>query len=246
MKRIISLVFIASLFCSGLSATGDAQAERAKRPRTVSPPPVAEATISLNEQFLNSFLDAMFTRLKEPEFPLSIVENTTDSNGEIILTSHASSTVNQGCASVVVLERERNGVKTEIHFEDGQIIAPLAFSGTYNTGVLGCLSFSGWARSVVTLEFDRERQAILARVRVQEVQLTGVPSLANSVVVNLVQNSIDKRFNPYELFKTEQLSPVVPIKAAGGSLRLRAKEMRPEVIPGALRIYVTFEFERAG
>lgn len=246
MKRIISLVFIASLFCSGLSATGDAQAERAKRPRTVSPSPVAEATISLNEQFLNSFLDAMFTQLKEPEFPLSIVENTTDSNGEIILASHASSAANQGCASVVVLERERNGVKTEIHFEDGQIIAPLAFSGTYNTGVLGCLSFSGWARSVVALEFDRERQAILARVRVQEVQLTGVPSLANSVVVNLVQNSIDKRFNPYELFKAEQLSPVVPIKAAGGSLRLRAKEMRPEVIPGALRIYVTFEFERAG
>jgi len=39
---------------------------------------------------------------------------------------------------------------------------------------------------------------------------------------------------------------IVPIKAAGGSLRLRAKQMRPEVIPGALRIYVVFEFERAG
>jgi hypothetical protein len=246
MKRIISLVFIASLFCSGLSATGDAQTERAKRPRTVSSSPIAEATISLNEQFLNSFLDAMFTRLREPEFPLSIVQNTSDANGEMILTSHASSTANQGCASVVVLERERNGVKTEVHFEDGQITAPLAFSGTYNTGLLGCLSFNGWARSVVTLEFDRERQAIFARVRVLEVQLNGIPRLANGVVVSLVQNSIDKRFNPYELFRAEQLSPVVPIKAAGGSLRLRAKEMRPEVIPGALRIYVTFEFERAG
>jgi hypothetical protein len=81
---------------------------------------------------------------------------------------------------------------------------------------------------------------------VQEVQLNGVPRLANGVVVSLVQNSIDKRFNPYELFRAEQLSPIVPIKAAGGSLRLRAKEMRPEIIPGALKIYVNFEFERAG
>lgn len=246
MKRLISLVFVASLFCSGLSANAYAQTPRAKRPRTVPPSPVAEATITLNEQFLNSFLDAMFTRLKEPEFPLSIVQNTTNVNGDVILASHASSPASQGCSSVVVLERERNGVKTEVHFEDGQITAPLAFSGTYNTGLLGCLSFNGWARSVVTLEFDRERQAIFARVRVQEVQLNGVPRLANGVVVGLVQNSIDKRFNPYELFRAEQLSPIVPIKAAGGSLRLRAKEMRPEIIPGALKIYVVFEFERAG
>lgn len=187
----------------------------------------------------------MFTRLGEPEFPLSIVQNTSKDNGDLIYTSHAPSPLTQGCASVVVLERERNGVKTEVHFEDGQITAPLAFSGTYNTGLLGCLSFDGWARSIVTLEFDRERQSIVARVRVQDVQLNGVPRLANGVVINLVQNSIDKRFNPYELFKAEQLSPVVAIKAAGGSLRLRAKEMRPEVIPGALRIYVRFEFERA-
>lgn len=246
MKRIINLAIVVSLYCSILSANAFAQTPRAKRPRTVTPSPVAEATITFNEQFINSFLDAMFTRLREPEFPLSIVQNTTDANGEMIFTSHASSTASQGCASVVVLERERNGVKTEVHFEDGQVTARLAFSGTYNTGLLGCLSFNGWARSVVTLEFDRERQAIVARVRVQEVELNGVPRLANGVVVGLVQNSIDKRFNPYELFRAEQLSPVVPIKAAGGSLRLRAKEMRPEVVPGALKIYVSFEFERAG
>jgi hypothetical protein len=99
---------------------------------------------------------------------------------------------------------------------------------------------------VVTLEFDRERQAVMARVRVQDVQLYGIPRLAGGVVVNLVQSSIDRRFNPYELFKAEQLSPVVPIKAAGGSLRLRAKELRPEIAPGSLRIHVIFDFERVG
>lgn len=246
LKCLVSIVLILGAFALDLTVPIYAQTQRAKRPRTVNEAPKAEATIILNEQFLNSFLDAMFTRLKEPEFPLSIVRNKADSDRETILAAHASSASNQGCASVIVLERERNGVKTAVHFEDGQITAPLAFSGSYNTGLLGCLSFNGWASSVVTLEFDRERQAIMARVRVRDVQLNGVPRLANSVLIGLVQSSIDKRFNPYELFKTEQLSPIVPIKAAGGSLRLRAKEMRPEIIPGALRIHIIYEFERAG
>jgi hypothetical protein len=210
----------------------------------VSEPPAAEATVTLNEQFVNALLEAMFTRLREPEFPLSISRNTSEDNRETVLAAHASLTSGDGCASVIVLERERDGVKTAVHFEDGRIIAPLAFSGSYDAG-LGCLNFSGWANSVVTLEFDRERQALMARVRVEQVQLTGIPRLANGVVVSLVQNSIDKRFNPYELFKAEQLSATIPIKAAGGSLRLRAREMRPEIIPGAVRIHIIYEFERA-
>jgi hypothetical protein len=238
----VTLIITASAIQSTVIV--QAQTQRAKRPRTVSASPVAEASITLNEQFVNSFLEAMFTKLREPEFPLSIVQNSV--NDDTILTAHASSNPSQGCASVVVLERERNGVKTEVHFEEGRITAPLAFSGSYNTGLLGCLTFNGWASSVVTLEFDKERQAVMARVRVQDVQLYGIPRLAGGVVVNLVQSSIDRRFNPYELFKAEQLSPIVPIKAAGGSLRLRAKEMRPEIVPGALRIHVIFDFERVG
>lgn len=245
MKRFVGIVLLLGAFAVNLSLPVYAQTERAKRPRTVNEAPAAEATIILNEQFLNAFLDAMFTRLKEPEFPLSIVENRTDSARETVSAAHASSASNQQCASVIVLKRELNGVKTAVHFEDGQITAPLAFSGTYNTGLLGCISFSGWANSVVRLEFDRERQAIMARVRVTDVQLNGVPRLASGVLIGLVQGSIDKRFNPYELFKSEQISPIVAIKAAGGSLRLRAREMRPEIIPGALRIHIIYEFERA-
>ena len=245
LKCYVSIFLILGAFAFDYSVPTYAQEQRSKRPRTVNEAPPAEATIILNEQFLNSFLDAMFTRLREPEFPLSIVKNRTDADRDAVLAAH-SSVSNQGCASVIVLERERNGVKTAVHFEDGQISAPLAFSGSYNTGMLGCISFNGWASSVVTLEFDRERQAIMARVRVRDVELNGVPRLANSVLIGLVQGSIDKRFNPYELFKAEQISPIVPIKAAGGSLRLRAKEMRPEIIPGALRIHIIYEFERVG
>lgn len=245
LRFALTCILIICVSCFVVGGATYAQEQRAKRPRTVNDPPAAEVTVTLNEAFINSLLDGMFTRLREPEFPLSIVQNKSEANQRVVFAAHASSTTAQGCASVIVLERERNGVRTAVHFEDGHITAPLAFSGSYNAGLLGCMSFNGVVTSYVTLEFDRERQAMMARVTVEDVQLNGLPRLANSVVISLVQNSIDRRFNPYELFKTEQLSPIVPIKAAGGSLRLRAKEMRPEIIPGALRIHIIYEFERA-
>ena len=245
LKYWVSMVVILSAFAFSLATLTNAQAQRAKRARTVIEAPAAEVTVTLNEAFVNSLLDAMFTHLREPEFPLSIAQNKSKADQETVFAAHASGASTQGCSSVIVLERERNGVKTAVHFEDGQITAPVAFSGSYNTGLLGCMNFNGVAMAIVTLEFDRERQAVLARVTIQDVELNGLPRLANSVVINLVQNSIDKRFNPYELFKTEQLSPVVPIKAAGGSLRLRARDVRPEIVPGALRMRVLYEFERA-
>lgn len=217
--------------------------ENAGRARQVNEA-VAEATIILNEQFLNAFLDAMFTHLRSPSFPLSIVQLNTRQS-QTVLSAHAATNEPAQCESQIVLEREKMGVRTAVRFEDGRIVAPLAFSGSYNAGLFGCLAFEGWANSIVTLEYDRSRRAILARVRVQDVQLNGLPVLANNIVISLVQNSIDKRFNPYELFRAEQLSPVVQIKAAGGSLRMRAREMRPEIIPGALRIRITYDFERA-
>jgi hypothetical protein len=239
------MIVVLGALTFGLTVPANGQTPRAKRPRTVSEAPAAEVTVTLNEAFVNSLLDAMFTNLREPEFPLSIAQNKSESDQRTVFSAHASSVSTQGCSSVIVLERERNGVKTAVHFEDGQITAPVAFSGSYNASLLGCMSFNGVAMAAVTLEFDRERQSILARVTIRDVQLNGLPSLANSIVINLVQNSIDKRFNPYELFKTDQLSPVVPIKAAGGSLRLRARDVRPEIVPGALRLHVLYEFERA-
>lgn len=241
-NRALSFILIFSASCFYLTGTVPAQGQSASRSRTVRQPPAAEATVTLNEEFVNEFLEAMFTKLGEPEFPLSVMRNEAENNPSEVETAHASSNTSGQCASVIVLERERNGVKTAVRFESGQIIAPLAFSGTYNTGLLGCLSFTGVANSVVTLEFDRGRQAIMARVRVDDVELNGLPRLASGVLVNLLQNSIDRKLNPYELFKAEQLSATVPIKAAGGSLRLRPREMRPEVIPGAVRIQIIYEF----
>lgn len=242
LNSVLSCILIT---CLGFAGAIHAQSpENARRARTVNEQPAAEATITLNEQFVNSFLEAMFTRLREPEFPLSLAQQKAQEDSSEAEAAHTTSKGREGCASVIVLERELGGVKTAVHFEDERIVAPLAFSGTYDA-TLGCLSFSGWANSVITLEFDRERQALMARIRVEQVQLRGVPRLAGGVLVSLVQNSIDRKFSPYELFKAEQLSATIPIKAAGGSLRLRAREMRPEIISGALRIHIIYEFERA-
>ena len=137
------------------------------------------------------------------------------------------------------------GVKTAVRFENGRITAPLAFTGTYNTGLLGCLRFQGWADTVINLEFNRERQTLNAHVDVNDIHLNGIPQLANGMVVQMVQNAIDQRINPIEILQANQLTTRLPISASGGALRLRAKDLRPEIIPGAIRLHIIYEFVRA-
>jgi hypothetical protein len=202
--------------------------------------PAAEATITLNEQFLNALLDAMFTRLGAPSFPLALASAERPNIRPPALAHRVAST-NQ-CPSVVVLEREMSGVKTAVHFENGRIVAPLAFTGSYSVLLLGCMRFQGWADTTINLDFDRGRQVLSARVDVQDIHLSGIPSLANGVIINLVQNSLDSRINPVEILQAAQLTTRLPITAAGGALRLRAKEVRPEILPGSLRLNIIYEF----
>lgn len=200
----------------------------------------AEAVITLNEQFLNALLDAMFTRLGAPSFPLA--QAGEERPGVSPPAPARSVAPSNQCASVVVLEREMNGVKTAVRFEQGRIVAPLAFTGSYSVLLLGCMRFQGWADTVINLSFDRERQVLSARVDVQDIHLSGIPSLANGVIINLVQNSLDTRINPVEILQAAQLTTRLPIDAAGGALRLRAREVRPEILPGSLRLHIIYEF----
>ena len=254
----LGLIIGASLVGHDRLATGEAFAQtqqEATRPRqaVAAAAPAAEATIILNEQFLNSLLEVMFTRLRAPSYPLSLSalerkgtpsssetpKQQTPPTGQALNTRPAQ----QNCQSVVVLEREMDGVKTAVRFENGRIVAPLAFTGSYNTGLLGCMRFQGWADTNINLEFDRARQVLSARVEVVDIHVSGLPLMGNSVILNLVQSAIDQRINPVELLKTEQLTARVPISAAGGALRLRAKELRPEIVPGFLRLHIIYEFE---
>lgn len=265
--KLITIISIALIILSqGFDSRVLAQAERATRTRQVkAAPAAAEVTVTLNEQFLNSFLDTMFTRLRPPKFPLSLTsiepQQQEEARPATVASSNSQTTHHPAsvsvkpsskspleaaqCASVIVLEREVGGVRTTVKFENGKITAPLAFSGSYAVALLGCIHFQGWAETTIRLDFDRTRQVLSARVEVEDIHLNGVPGLASGVILGLVQNSIDQRINPVEILPASQLSARIPIAAAGGALRLIAKEVRPEVVPGALRLHIMYEFAKA-
>lgn len=209
-----------------LSAQG--QATRQPQPQVR----VGEATLSIKEQFFNSFLDAIFDNLKAPSMPLVITPSDKDRTDES----------SKSCPSVITLQRENSGVKTEVKFEQGRIVAPLVFAGAYNSTLMGCLQFRGWANTEWNLEFDRTVQMLQARIKITDMRLDNVPALAQGSIVKVVQAAIDSRINPLKILRAEQLSSVVPIAPAGGSLRLRAREVRPEIVPGVLHLHVTYEF----
>src|SRR5207253_7534564 len=133
-------------------------------------------------------------------------------------------------------------IRTAIKLEPGRMTAPLAFSGSYNSTLLGCLEFRGWANTTWELEFVRARQSLLARVRIDEIHLTNVPSVAAGSLAKIVQSEVDKRINPLAILRLDQLSARMPIPPAKGALRLRAKEVAPEIVSGALHLRINYEF----
>jgi hypothetical protein len=196
------------------------------------PAPSGEVTLTIKEQFANSFLDGIFNNLKPPSMPLVITESDKNRTDESAKT----------CPSVLTLQRENSGVRTTVKFEQGRITAPLAFSGSYNSTLLGCLQFSGVAYTEWNLEFDRNAQVLQARIRITDISLENLPALTQGTILKLVQAAIDSRVNPIKFLRSEQLSSPVPIAPAGGSLRLRAREMRPEIVPGLLHLHISYEF----
>lgn len=224
-KPIVLRIALVSVCCV---ANIYSQESTVTRGRRVSSGPIAEATVTVNEQFLNSFLDAIFDNLKEPSMPLTI--------------GGASST--SECASEIRLKRETGGVRTQVHLENGHIVGPLAFAGAYNSTLMGCVEFSGWAESEVILEFDSARGAVIARFRLRDVHLNNTPAMLNAPLLNMVQGTIDRRYNPVELFTIEQLSARANIQPAGGALRLQATDVRPEVTPAGVTLHISYEFRR--
>lgn len=200
--------------------------ETTSRDRRVSNAPAAEATVTVNEQFLNSFLTAMFDNLNEPSMPLTM--------------GGAQSTPQ--CPSEIRLKREVNGTRTAVHFENGKIVGSLAFVGAYNQSLMGCIEFTGWAETDVNLDYDASRRALVARFHVRDIHLNNTPAILNGPLLGMVQGAIDRRYNPVELFTLEKLSTRVDIQPAGGALQLRAKEVRAEVTPAAVTLHIVYEF----
>jgi hypothetical protein len=221
VRRLFVLLIIVVSF-----TTVPAQESTATRGRRISNAPAAEATVTVNEQFLNSFLTAIFDNLQEPSMPLTI----------------GGATPSAQCASEIRLKREVQGVRTAVHFENGRITGPLAFAGAYYSTYLGCIAFSGWADAEVNLEFNNQRRALVARFHLRDIHLNDVPVIANGPLLTMVQTAIDRRYNPVDLFTVEQLSTSVNIQPAKGALKLRAREIRTEITPNALTLHITYDF----
>jgi hypothetical protein len=218
----------ASFILLSILTAAHAQESAAARGRRAAADSGAEATIMVNEQFLNSFLGGIFDNLNEPTMPLTVGGARSSAQ----------------CASEIRLKREVGGVRTAVHFEQGRITGPLAFAGAYSSSLLGCVEFNGWADAEMSLEFNRERRALVARFKVRDIHLNNTPGLLNGPLLTMVQNTIDRRYNPVDLFTLEQLSTRVNIQPAGGALRLEAADIRPEIIPGGLALHITYRFVR--
>lgn len=188
----------------------------------------AEVGVFLNEKFFEALLDTLLKGNNPPEFSLTQMSNNS---GE-----------SQGCRESIRLQREVSGTKTAVQLRDGQIFAPLAFTGSYNPPLVGCLNFSGVAETKIDLEFDQTRQALVGRASVLNVNLSGTNGMGGSVLTRLVQNVIDQRINPIEILKMDKVSFTVPVQNSG-SLQMKAVGMRHQVNNGSLNVYITYRFE---
>ncbi len=215
----------------------------------------AEVTIQLNEQFFDTLLDSLFQNGGSPEFPISslqVEEKMRNGDEEKVLIVNANyenqkpktNDQNPLCNETIKLLREINGVKTSVNLRDGRIFAPIAFAGNYNPPLIGCVEFSGVAETNIVLEYDQQRQALIGRAQVTNVNLTGTGGVGGSVLARLVQSSIDRKINPIEIIKLEKVSFVVPIQNSG-NLRMKAVGIRHEIANGVLNVHVAYQFLKA-
>jgi hypothetical protein len=220
--KLLCTIILVVVLCSDCLT----QESNNRRERRAATGPSAEATVTINDQFLNAFLTAMFDDLNEPTMPLTV--------------GGAQSSAN--CVSEIRLKRENASTRTAVQFENGKIVGVLAFAGAYNQSLMGCIEFTGSANTDVTLEYDANRRAVLARFYVREIHLDNAPAMLNGPLLTMVQNMIDRRYNPVEVFSLEKLSTRIEIQPAGGALQLRAKEVRTEIAPGVITLHIVYEF----
>ena len=194
--------------------------------------PAGEVTVVLPERLFNALLESLFALPQPPTFTLPRAGNSTNDNS--------------ACPSEITLAHEQLGTRTSVSFGDGQIVAPVAFKGSYSAPLIGCLRFQGWADTTFRLSFDQTKQALVARIEVREVHLGKVPQMLSGSITSLVQQTLDARINPVEILRADQLSVQLPLTKLSntGSLRLRAREVRHEIAPHELRVRIAYEFVR--
>ncbi len=185
-----------------------------------------QVKITLDEQFFDEFLQAIFTNLEAPSVPIS--KNS-----------------GAGCSETIRLKEQIDGVKTAVRFRQGKIYAPIAFEGSYRAPLIGCIDFEGWAETNIDLVFDRNKNAIVGQAQVLKVNMSGANGIGSELLARFVQNEIDKKVNPIEIIGLDKLSFVTPIQNAG-KLRMRATGFSHKVINSNIDIIIKYRFEKAG
>lgn len=205
----------------------------AVRPPDQGANPPATVVIALEQSFIDAVLATTFSGLGTPTFNLGRTPGES--------TEQVTPALFQGgCNNSITLHAEGSGVKTGVQFHNGTVMAPMAFTGSYNLGT--CIQFKGWAQTKINLSFDHEKQTVFGYVDVQGVSLEGVNPLANNFLTAFVQGAINQRVNPLVLVSEQQLSLMIPVKGSNGVVKARAKDVRAEISEGGLKLHLTYEF----
>ena len=221
----------AAMFFLGTPSAKSAPGQAIKPPDPGAAQPAV--VLALEQSFIDDVLATTFSGLGNPNFQLGQTLNGSDRIEQAAFQG--------GCANTITLLPEVSGVKTGVQFRNGNVYAPMAFTGSYNLAG-SCMQFKGWAQNKIRLSFDQEKQTVYGYVDVEGVNLEGVNPIANNFVTVFVQGAINQKVNPLILVNESQLSPAIPVKASNGTVKARAKDVRAEVLDGSLKLYLTYEF----
>ncbi|MBA2340807.1 MAG: hypothetical protein H0V88_10455, partial [Pyrinomonadaceae bacterium] len=194
--------------------------------------PPGTALLTLDEKFFGTLLDSIFRDMGQPTFRLAGMRDGSEGAARDDVRFVPVQQQQGGCINQVVLAREGGGVQTSVRLANGKIVAPLAFSGSYQFPVGPCLNFRGSAQANVALSFKQEEQTLYGQINVEGVNLEGYSPLLSGVVTQFVQNAINQRVNPLVIMRGQQLALAIPIQATGGTLRAQAKDIRSEANDG--------------
>ncbi|HKG46091.1 MAG TPA: hypothetical protein VKB02_05160 [Pyrinomonadaceae bacterium] len=222
----------AAVFFLGTPPAKSAPGQAIKPPDQSGSQPGA-VVIALEQSFINAVMATTFNGLGSPTFQLGQNHDGSERIEQALFQG--------GCTNMITLLPEGSGVKTGVEFRNGNVYAPMAFTGSYNLAG-SCMQFKGWAQNKIKLSFDQEKQTVYGYVDVEGVNLEGVNPIANSFVTVFVQGAINQKVNPLILVTEPQLSPMIPVKAINGAVKARAKDVRAEVLEGSLKLYLTYEF----
>ena len=189
-------------------------------------------TVAIDEKFFDSLLGTIFTKLGPPQLKLSQRQSEPLVQPAVF---------QGGCNNTVVLESESGNVKTGVRFSGGKIVAPLAFSGSYNV-LTQCVQFKGTGQATVDLSFDAAKQTVFGTLNVDQIDLEGVNPIVSTLVTAFVRRAIDERLNPFPVLPVSQLAVSVPIQVSGGTLKASVKDVRSEIQEGTLKLYLTYDF----